>query len=199
MHRKATDVELLQDTETKYINADGTIFKGIYEILRESGDTCKDAGGKQMVKECSKARRRAMGCVPDSMCTKNARCCLQNTLRWRTDFAAHPKVPTWTNMWIGWGKIFNAHDMYVTLNAIPSKVSCTFSVTIYAWLTLIFSQSDFWNCTKRYSREMCDYTVSGLQKVLPEAFLQVTPYWRLKAFERTKPFFFGVVLCLLVY
>ena len=88
MHRKATDVELLQDTDTKYINADGTIFKGLYEILKESGDTCKDAGGKQMVKECSKARRQAMGCVPDSMCTKNSRCCLQNTLRWRKDFAA---------------------------------------------------------------------------------------------------------------
>jgi hypothetical protein len=40
-----------------------------------------------MVKECSKARRQAMGCVQDSMCTKYSRCCLQNTPRWRPDFA----------------------------------------------------------------------------------------------------------------
>jgi hypothetical protein len=93
-----------------------------------------------------------------------------------------PKVPTWTNMWIGWGKIFNAHDMSPWMQS--HRRSVVHSVVLYAWLTLIFSQSDFWNCTKRYSREMCDYTVSGLQKVLPEAFLQVTPYWRSKTFER---------------
>ena len=41
-----------------------------------------------MVKECSQKRRRDMGCVPASSCRKHARCCLQNTLRWRPDFAA---------------------------------------------------------------------------------------------------------------
>jgi hypothetical protein len=37
MHRTATEVEILQDIDTKYINVDGTIFKGICEILRGSG------------------------------------------------------------------------------------------------------------------------------------------------------------------
>jgi hypothetical protein len=40
-----------------------------------------------MVKECSKTRRQAVGCAPDSMCKKYSRCCLQNTIRWRPDFA----------------------------------------------------------------------------------------------------------------
>ena len=36
MHREATEDELRQDIDTKYINGDHTIFKGLYEILRES-------------------------------------------------------------------------------------------------------------------------------------------------------------------
>jgi hypothetical protein len=88
MHRKATDEELLQDKESIFINSDGTIFKGMYEILREAEDTCKDEEGKHMIKECSRKRRQSMGCDPDSACKKHARCCLQNTMRWRQDFAA---------------------------------------------------------------------------------------------------------------
>ncbi len=50
MHRKVTDEELLQDKESKFINSDSTIFKGMYEILREAGDTCKDETGKYKIK-----------------------------------------------------------------------------------------------------------------------------------------------------
>ncbi len=53
MHRKATDDELRQDMDANCINSGNAIFKGIYEILRESEDTCKDEAGKNMVKECS--------------------------------------------------------------------------------------------------------------------------------------------------
>jgi hypothetical protein len=88
MHRKATVLELEQDLKTNFINADNTIFEGMYEILKESGDTCTDEEGKGMIKECSQKRRRAMGCDPASACKKHVRFCLQNTLRWRPDFAA---------------------------------------------------------------------------------------------------------------
>ncbi len=88
MHREATEDELRLDIDTKYINGDHTIFKGIYEILRESGDNCKDEAGKSMVKECSNKRRKAMGCDPGEGCKKHVRCCMQNTLRWRPDFEA---------------------------------------------------------------------------------------------------------------
>ena len=64
MHREATLLELEEDMKTNYINVDNTIFKGVFEILRESGDTCKDEEGKPMVKECSQKRRRDLGCVP---------------------------------------------------------------------------------------------------------------------------------------
>jgi hypothetical protein len=47
---------------------------------------------------------------------------------------------------------------------------------------------DFWNCTKRYTREKCDYTLRGLRKTLPAAFMSVTMYWIRKAFERADRF-----------
>jgi hypothetical protein len=66
MHRAATAEELVQDVEIKVINEDGTIFKGIYAILREGGDSCtsKAENGTALVKECSKARRHLLGCAP---------------------------------------------------------------------------------------------------------------------------------------
>ncbi len=53
-------------------------------------------------------------------------------------------------------------------------------------ITLIYKcvYIDFWNCTKRYARAKCGYTLRGLRKHLPSAFLSVTQYWVRKAFER---------------
>jgi hypothetical protein len=51
-------------------------------------------------------------------------------------------------------------------------------------VTEFLSPLDFWNCTKRFSREECDYTITGLKRNLPDAFLHVTQYWVRKAFER---------------
>jgi hypothetical protein len=45
--------------------------------------------------------------------------------------------------------------------------------------------TDYWNCTKRFCREVCDYTLQGLVKNLPTAFRVVSSYWVPKAFERS--------------
>jgi hypothetical protein len=51
-----------------------------------------------------------------------------------------------------------------------------------------FPSLDYWNCTKRFAREKCDYTLKGLQRNLPKAFLSVSTYWVRKAFERADRF-----------
>ncbi len=43
---------------------------------------------------------------------------------------------------------------------------------------------DYWNCTKRLAREKFNYTLRGLQAIIPQAFLYVTKYWVRKAFQR---------------
>jgi hypothetical protein len=70
-----------------YNKEDGSIFKGVEEILREGGDACLDEHKEAMVMTCSKARRTQMKCPTDTQCQKNRRCCLTNALRWRPDFA----------------------------------------------------------------------------------------------------------------
>ena len=51
-----------------------------------------------------------------------------------------------------------------------------------------FLSTDFWNCTKRYAREKCDYTLKGLMLLLPKAILFVNQYWMRKAFEMSDRF-----------
>jgi hypothetical protein len=53
---------------------------------------------------------------------------------------------------------------------------------------MYFASADYWNCTKRYAREKCDYTMKGLMLHLPTALLFVNPYWVRKAFERSDRF-----------
>ena len=44
---------------------------------------------------------------------------------------------------------------------------------------------DFWNGNKRFTRLTCDYTMPGLKRQVPLAFLATTLYWVRKAFERS--------------
>jgi hypothetical protein len=161
MHRAATAEELVQDVEIKGINEDGTIFKGIYAILREGGDSCKAENGTALVKECSKARKHLLGCAPGGSCQKNARCCLQNCLRWRPDFA---------NQKCKLQQVCEAAGVHFLM--LPKcHPECN-------------PIERFWNYTKRHCRQWCDYTVAGLNRVLPSAFLSVPMHWVRKSFER---------------
>jgi hypothetical protein len=161
MHRAATEEELLANQDLKGINEDGTIFKGIYAILREGGDNCKDDNGAALVKECSKARRLLAGCARGESCKKHERCCLQNCLRWRPDFA---------NQKCKLEQVCNAAGCYFLM--LPK---------CHPELNPI---ENYWSYTKRYCRQWCDYTVAGPSRVLPLAFLSAKMDWIRKAFER---------------
>jgi hypothetical protein len=138
---------------------DRSIFKGIYAILREGGDTCKDDNGVALVKECSKARRQLLGCVPGSSCQNKARCCLQNFLRWRPDFA---------NQKCKLEQVCEAAGVHFLM--LPKcHPECN-------------PIERYWNYTKRHCRQWCDYTVAGLNRVLPTAFLSVPLDWVRKSF-----------------
>jgi hypothetical protein len=162
MHRAATEEELLENVDNvKGINEDGTIFKGIYAILREGGHNCKDDNGVALVKECSKARRLLAGCALGESCKKNARCCLQNCLRWRPDFCTQK----------------------CRLEQVCNAAGCNF-IMLPKCHPELNPIENYWSFTKRYSRQWCDYTVAGLRRVLPAAFLSAKMDWVRKAFER---------------
>jgi hypothetical protein len=71
-----------------YNYADGSIFKGVEEILKESLE-CEDliaCDGKPMPFRCNKVRRRKLKCTSDKFCTVGVHCCMHNTLKCRPDF-----------------------------------------------------------------------------------------------------------------
>jgi hypothetical protein len=82
---------MLDDKNSKkviYNYGDGSIFKGVEEILNESLE-CDDliaCDGKQMPFRCNKVRRRKLKYANDKFCTLGAKCCMHNTLQCRPDF-----------------------------------------------------------------------------------------------------------------
>jgi hypothetical protein len=146
---------------TEFANADGTVFKGITEILMEGGDDCMFEG-KRMPKECSKARRRVLGNPSEHECLRGRRCCQANALRWRPDFAGQP---------------------------CKLQEVCALMGVMFIMLMICHPECNpiegFWNGNKRYTRSTCDYTMVGLKVEVPKAFLATTIYWVRKAFQRS--------------
>jgi hypothetical protein len=87
MHR---DKVCTDDKKNKpaIFNADGSICKGVEEILNESGDKCVAEDNIKMPFSCSHARRNKLHFPTSKSCMPGRRCCMENTLRWRPDFAA---------------------------------------------------------------------------------------------------------------
>ena len=87
MHREKWDT----DDKTPHIKAifnerDGSIFKGMEEILGEMEDNFEAIDKVRMPYRCNKARRRKLEFRDENMCTPGVRCCMHNTLRCRPDF-----------------------------------------------------------------------------------------------------------------
>jgi hypothetical protein len=87
MHRDKTWMDDKSDNKKAIFNeSDGSIFKGVEEILREMGDNFEAIDKARMPYRCNKARRRKLRFGDDNMCTPGVRCCMHNTLRCRQDF-----------------------------------------------------------------------------------------------------------------
>jgi hypothetical protein len=87
MHRDKTWMDDMSDNKKAIFNdSDGSIFKGVEEILREMGENFEAIDKARMPYKCKKARRRYLKFVDENMCTPGVRCCMHNTLRCRQDF-----------------------------------------------------------------------------------------------------------------
>ena len=87
MHREKWESDD-KNSHTKAIHndLDGTICKGVEEILREMEDDLVAVDKVQMPFRCNKARRRKLQLASEKLCTAGVRCCMHNTLRCRQDF-----------------------------------------------------------------------------------------------------------------
>ena len=88
MHRKKTMDDDKNAKKVIYNYGDGSIFKGVEEILKESLE-CEDliaCDGQHMPFRCNKVRRKKLQCANDKFCTPGAQCCMHNTLQSRPDF-----------------------------------------------------------------------------------------------------------------
>ena len=89
MHRLKSMFDDNPTTRKKAIfnKSDGLIFKGVEEILKESEECEKLMAydGKVMPFRCSPARRRGLQTSSNKLCTQGLKCCMHNTLKWRTD------------------------------------------------------------------------------------------------------------------
>lgn len=73
-------------TKAIHNDLDGSIFKGVEEILREMEDDFVAIDKVRMPFRCNKARRRKLKFASDKLCAAGVRCCMHNTLRCRQDF-----------------------------------------------------------------------------------------------------------------
>jgi len=163
MHRDKTHMDdPSENNPVIYNEADGSIFKGIEEILREGGDDCIAEDDSKMPKVCSKSRRMLFNFPSATECMPDRRCCLVNTLRCRQDFK----------------------EQKCCLEEACESVGAKF-IMLMMCHPECNPIEDFWNCTKRCTRETCDYTLKGLRAILPDAFLSVKPHWVRKSFERS--------------
>jgi hypothetical protein len=73
-------------TKAIHNDVDGSIIKGVEEILREMEDELIAVDKVRMPFRCNKAHRRKLKFTRDTVCTPGVRCCMHNTLRCRQDF-----------------------------------------------------------------------------------------------------------------
>jgi hypothetical protein len=89
MHRAKTMWDDKSNTKKAIFNAaDGLIFKGVEEILKESEECDKlmACDATQMPYRCNNARRKKLKTTSDRLCTPGQKCCMVNTLKSRPDF-----------------------------------------------------------------------------------------------------------------
>ena len=73
-------------TKAVHNELDGSIFKGVEEILREMEDDLLAIDNARMPFRCNTARRRQLNFGSLTVYTPGVRCCMVNTLRCRQDF-----------------------------------------------------------------------------------------------------------------
>ena len=155
MHRQAK----LPDETKKCPGRDGSIFKGMREIVTERS-ILTPAEMKNMCAKCTTKQREGRGMGDPLSCTPGDKCCFANVLKCQPDFA----------------------EQKSRLQEVVERASHTLLMLPICHPELNPIE-DFWNAYKRYTRAVCDYDMKGLRANVPESFLSVKKYWWRKSFE----------------